>query len=56
MWAFHAYVHHEHGGLDSGAFTRFESHRTDGQAGRSTPFPYFDVWFFFKLERAVPGV
>ena len=56
MRAAHTCVHHKDRGLNRGAFTGLEYHRTDGQAGRSTPLAHFDVGLFSETERAVAGV
>jgi hypothetical protein len=54
--AIHAFVHHKNGRLNRGAFAGFENHRTDGQAGRSTPLSDFDVRFFPEPERAISSI
>jgi hypothetical protein len=56
VWSVHAFVHHEYTGLDCGAFTRLEYHRTDGQLRRSAPLQYFNVGIFFEAQSPVTGV
>lgn len=56
MGTIHACMHHKDRGLNGGAFAGLEYHRTDGQAGRSAPFPYFDVRLFPESQRPTPGI
>lgn len=56
MRAIHPFVHHKDTGLNCGALTGLEYHRTDGKFGRSASLQYFDVRVFFETQCPITGV
>ena len=56
VWSVHTLVHHELTGLNSGAFTGFESHRTDGELRRSAALHDFDVGLFLEAQGSIACV